>query len=514
MGRKLCIDCGIKPRRFDIEKSKSPKYCGDCIKKDKYKDIKLIEVRPDWCVGHLSIGEYKRGTKKYDGKYLCKNCAEEYLKDNNDVEIKNMRTDLCKYCDKRANFNKYWETKGLYCKECARKNFPIDFKNKIYLNVVDKKCDFCHQTQPNHKLNNKRACSKCAKNIKGMIRYRGSFCPCGKIPSYGYDVPICCSKCAKPDMQDVKHTFCQEPNCINSKGKRVRAHYNYKGKKNPLYCSVHGLAKGMVCVSYIECDEDDCEYYSYYGFPGNTPSKCSEHKLEGMIRQPNKKCLEKLCFRNAIYGYYGNNAIKCDHHYCDDMINLCIRKCLKCNGEDILTKDGFCSICDPTLYEQFINKRLGKQKTIKLFLDNSGYNYIYKYQYDKIIDKGICGKERPDFLFESKNKTHFVIIECDEYQHKSEKFSCEEIRMKNITNSLGSPTIFIRYNPDSYMMNGEKIRDVEPGKRLPILKNVLDFYLNINVEQLQTLGLTYAYYLYYDNYHHKYNIITHFDEEY
>ena len=43
----------------------------------------------------------------------------------------------------------------------------------------------------------------------------------------------------------------------------------------------------------------------------------------------------------------------------------------------------------------------------------------------------------------------FLVIEVDEFQHKRGAYSCEKKRMQEITNMLGGPTVFLRYNPDN-----------------------------------------------------------------
>lgn len=68
---------------------------------------------------------------------------------------------------------------------------------------------------------------------------------------------------------------------------------------------------------------------------------------------------------------------------------------------------------------------------------------------DKIILNGMCGKERPDRVFDIGDK--ILIIECDENQHRERNCACEQTRMINIAQSFGGvPTYFIRWNPDDY----------------------------------------------------------------
>ena len=64
---------------------------------------------------------------------------------------------------------------------------------------------------------------------------------------------------------------------------------------------------------------------------------------------------------------------------------------------------------------------------------------------DKIVDSK-CNLKRPDIVIDCG--TYFLVIEIDENQHTGYKKECEEPRMNMITQSLGMPTFWIRYNPD------------------------------------------------------------------
>ena len=83
---------------------------------------------------------------------------------------------------------------------------------------------------------------------------------------------------------------------------------------------------------------------------------------------------------------------------------------------------------------------------------------------DKLIEKGLCGKERPDIVYETSTK--IIIIECDEHQHKNITCECEQARMINICQSLGGiPTYFIRWNPDAYESESKRIESVSDRQK-------------------------------------------------
>jgi hypothetical protein len=90
----------------------------------------------------------------------------------------------------------------------------------------------------------------------------------------------------------------------------------------------------------------------------------------------------------------------------------------------------------------FTRVRLRKQREIRALLLESD---LPKFEtYDKVLQAGACGKERPDFTWPTG-----LVLEVDEHQHKN--YVCDEsVRMINITGSMGQPTLWVRYNPDEY----------------------------------------------------------------
>ena len=163
----------------------------------------------------------------------------------------------------------------------------------------------------------------------------------------------------------------------------------------------------------------------------------------------------------------------------------------------ILNNQNLCHFCDPIMVKTF---HLAKQKEIKSLLDSKKIKYSF---YDRIIDTN-CGKERPDFVFDCK--THFVVLEVDENQHttynknnknnKNNQYDCETVRMINISQSLGLTTVFIRYNSDSYKINGIIQKTSKQKKHTELLK-CINTMSNQDVKQLAFLSIIY---LFYDDY--------------
>jgi hypothetical protein len=156
----------------------------------------------------------------------------------------------------------------------------------------------------------------------------------------------------------------------------------------------------------------------------------------------------------------------------------------------VLDKNNKCEYCNPEIFK---TARLAKQNAIMNYLDSRG---LKGTQTDKSIDNGICGKERPDRVYDLK--THIIILECDEHQHKDRICLCEQVRMVNIGQSYGgTPVYFIRWNPDDYIPLNEKLPETNKNRNI-LCGNLIEFMIN-NTYLLPSGNLVYARYLYYDD---------------
>jgi len=89
-----------------------------------------------------------------------------------------------------------------------------------------------------------------------------------------------------------------------------------------------------------------------------------------------------------------------------------------------------------------------------------------------------------------------IIVEIDENQHKEYDCSCENKRLMEISKDVGHRSIiFIRFNPDVYYLNNEKItscfsinknglccikktKTIEWKNRLETLKTQIEYWYN------------------------------------
>ena len=330
---------------------------------------------------------------------------------------KRKKANLCSEdgCPVRASFNYKGNSTGKFC---------VKHKKPGMVNVISKLCE--HE-----------GCEK-----QPRFNYKGNFT--GKF----------CVKHKEPGMVDVKHKLCEHGGC------EKQPNFNYKGNSTRKFCVKH-KEPSMVNVTKKRCEK--CGTQTRYGLPGKGPTVCAQHKKHGHIAHPKRKCEE--CKDFAIYGMDSIPKF-CETHKSDQHMNLVHHECVVCGVLEITDAEGKCSRCS-----EYMKKRLycRKQRLVKAWIDTSD---LQTYEsYDRQLDGGSCGKERPDFMWDAV--THKIILEVDEDQHKDRPCECEQTRMVNLTNSIGMPCVWIRFNPDAYKGQG----NVTDAIRKDILIRTLKEYL-------------------------------------
>lgn len=514
MGYTLCNIEGCNNKARYNYKDKKRKRCKE------HKEIGMIDVVEKRC---NEKNCFTQPSYNFPGENKAIKCKE-----HKEVGMVNIKSKKCEKCNITAIFG-YYNKPPLRCKE---------HKKEDMFNIIDKLCDFknCYK-KANFNFRGNTIALRCKKhkeeNMIDIIHQSCDFSGCEKRATFNFKNfknPIKCKEHKEENMIDVINKKCQEKDC------ETIPNFNYKGEKNGIRCDKHKLEE-MVNVKNIICSYKNCQnnanytqdkntYFcrlhkeknmynikikkciiekcfekAEYNYPGHNIIYCKNHKKENMIKNSNKKCQEKDCKEIAVFGL--NKAIFCEKHKEEDHKNLVEKLCKSCNLLNIVDEKKLCYVCNP---DNFNKVRLAKQRKIKDFFDINNIKYE---TYDKIYYQQ-CGKERPDFLFLSKNG-HFVIIEVDEEQHKSNQEICECSRMINISQELNSPTIFLRYNPDSYKIDNVKYNPSHK-KRMKDLIEVLNYCLNIEPENLKA----YCVYkqLFFDNYHlnKKFDIITPFEK--
>ena len=453
--------CASKSKNFDIVGGKG-RFCG------AHKEDGMVDVRNASCI-HPGCN-----TKPF---FSFKGTPSRYCATHKLAGMCNRQA--CEFgdCLVIAGYNYTIGDKGRFC--AAHK---LDGMIAVRVNLC--KYGACAKTASfGHKGKSPEYCG--THKLDQMINLLAKFCEhtgCDINASYNLPGkrPRFCQRHAMPGMDIVIGQGCDYPGCTCKS-----RNYDVPGGKGR-FCAKH-RETGMIDVKITRCHE--CDTFARFGLPGNKPTHCTRHRKPGMILRPKARCM--VCRKPA---YYGKNFIAhhCEEHKEDDDHNLMERKCVSCGLLMVLDADNKCEFCNP---ERFETNRLAKQNALMNYLNKHG---LRGNSTDVVIDRGECGKERPDRVFEFDDK--IVILECDEHQHKERQCLCEQTRMVNIGQIFGGmPVYFIRWNPDMYAPGD--IRNPEQVSRRH--KTVCDFIQNIaNGDIPLPNALVSAIYMYYDGWTH------------
>ncbi|NDJ14836.1 MAG: hypothetical protein EBY17_27195 [Acidobacteriia bacterium] len=149
--------------------------------------------------------------------------------------------------------------------------------------------------------------------------------------------------------------------------------------------------------------------------------------------------------------------------------------------------EGRCQNCSDYLKHRV---HLRKQRLVKAWLDGHDRLRSYEY-YDRPVEGGICGKERPDFVWDTP--THKVVLEVDEHQHQTYTPECEKARMEKVTYSLGLPCLWVRFNPDEFQ--GPRSSTIKERERRDLLLRVLEDALrDVPTQESEVVRVRYLFY--------------------
>lgn len=280
--------------------------------------------------------------------------------------------------------------------------------------------------------------------------------------AYGGSRPLRCKTHKEYDDVDLVSRKCID--CDRQPSFGIAGH-------SALYCKFH-KTNNMVNTRHRLCEQ--CDTSARYGFAGHGDIFCTLHREIGTILNANRQCVTDKCRKLAEYGVTKHEH--CELHKDPLEINLVNRKCSACGLMGSLNRNEQCETCRPELWEK---KALYKQRVVIDYLKNQD---LVATSEDRVLDKGICGKERPDLFFANDDQPHTVIGEIDEDQHKSYdcarictcdglSCNCDITRMKNIQQSQGGrPGYFIRFNPDAYKDAHKKVGKASDIERLKTLE--------------------------------------------
>jgi len=310
------------------------------------------------------------------------------------------------------------------------------------------KCQQCDK-RAYYGFTKKIACSKHREEgMTDLHTKRCLFKSCNTMPVFGLLSDKSASYCkthAEKGMIDIVSKRCVFEYC----GKRPAL--GLPSDKSASYCKTHA-EKGMINIISKRCIFDSCDKQPCFGLPSDkSASYCKTHAEKGMVDIKSKKCLFNSCNKQPLFGFPSDkSASYCKAHAKEGMINIISKKCKLCNLTQ--TKTGYCSPCFYYLNPEHIKTKRHKTR------ENTFMYQLKEIYPDIILDKAVnggCSRKRPDGLIDLY--THSIIIEIDEEQHRG--YSCENKRSMQLFTDIGSrPIIFIRLNPDSYTMNGKKMK--------------------------------------------------------
>ena len=384
-----------------------------------------------------------------------------------------------------------------------------------------------------------------AHRKEGMERVMAKLCAtdgCDKNAVYGVNVPEYCTGHRKEGMKNLKIKYCAEEGCMKSAShssgggppkycgehktagmenvvtrrcgyegcKKFNAVYGIKGSKKR-YCAEHKTDEMALIAEGKKCSVEGCTHYGVFKNEDDPKKYCGKHRSAGMKSILNRMCEMEGCEVYASFDVKGGSGRFCLAHKEDGMINVVLRakiekSCVSCGLQMKLNKEGKCEYCRPATFKA---ARLAKQNALMEYLDA---RELIGSVTDKAVEGGMCGKERPDRVFDFGDKV--VILECDENQHKERERDCEVARMKNIGQMFGgTPVYFIRWNPDGYTC--DKMVPEKVGMRH---KRVGDLLLSISEGRVKLPNaLVAAHYMYYDGWSHnddlKWELLTAFEGE-
>lgn len=432
------------------------------------------------------IKEAKFGLPGGKAEY-CKKCS---LKENKGmIDVKNKKCIKCIELNTKTLRQAVYNLPGLTGLFCGK-----HYDKKTMILVTHQKClePGC-KNERNFNFPGLKAEYCSLHCITGMIDLRMKKCidcPVDNItyPCFNYpDIkqPKYCNLHKKEGMVNKLAKQCSFPNCDTNK----KGYYGYKDNLDNVFCFNH-KKDDMTNLSHIICIKCN-KSCAIYGIPGKSPSYCGTCSLteKNMVKRSGGNCKgNKNCRDDVVYGK-NKTLFHCVNHKDDDEIMLGYQKCTSCSLDSILNDKGFCETCDPIKIKYVM---LEKQKALQNYLESHNLKFT---SVDKIIDKGVCGKERPDFVFDVTK--FMLILECDEHQHKDRLDSCEKTRMINIGQSYGGiPLYFIRWNPDNYKSgNNKKSESINKrqGVVCELIKSIQDA-----THVLPTDSLVSAIYMYYD----------------
>ena len=411
-------------------------------------------------------------------------------------------------CGKRASFGEPRTTRPTHCSKC---------KLPGWIDVVNKKCH-CGKAIPIFGARAGDKPTRCAScKLPGWIDVRNAKCHCGiAIPNFGEkagDRPTRCASCKLLGWVDVinkrchcgesqpsfgaragdtptRCKSCQLPGWMNVRSKKCQCgksqpNFGEKLGDKPTRCSKCKLP-GWINVMSKKCQ---CGIRASFGEKlGDEPTRCASCKLPGWIDVVSKKC---QCGKSQPkFGEkLGDKPTRCAACQLPGWLNVTDKRCLTEGCDTFVNNNVFCAGCDP----EPGRRRKVKERRVFEALCAAG---LVPTKYDKAMNDTSCGRSRPDFFYDRPDRA--ILVECDEFQHSPSMTNytpeCELRRMLDLhAASGGLPTIFVRFNPDHFELDGVT-QKIQRKRRHESLCAEIRRAMKMPAPPPGTLSVTYLYF--------------------
>jgi len=232
------------------------------------------------------------------------------------------------------------------------------------------------------------------------------------------------------------------------------AHFNIPTEESPIYCMDHKLP------TMIDVERVLYEYNKLHGMI-DIKNKMYEYNNPPKKRLPSESkntCCKDGCDKTPKFNApHKTSGMYCDEHKKMFMINVVDRPCRTpfCTTLGLKKYDYHCLFCFVHLFPHSPLTRNYKTKEASVVEFVKSTFPEYTWINDKRVQDG-CSRRRPDLFLDLGDQV--LIIEVDENQHVDYECSCENKRIMELSQDVGHrPIVFIRFNPDSYVVDDQKV---------------------------------------------------------
>lgn len=254
-------------------------------------------------------------------------------------------------------------------------------------------------------------------------------------------------------LQLRKTNQCRESGCFR------RATHGLERHGPRTHCRRHStMIRWEGCQ--LQCTEPGCRGRAAFNFAGHPARVCGQHVRSGMLSRPRRKCTAEDCGAWATHGPNARALLRCGEHRQEGDVDLVARPCASCGLTAILAEGSHrCEDCD-----EHHRHPMARQRRSEMELAQALAQASIDFVQNRAVAGGACAlRDRPDFTIGFP--FGHVLVECDEHQHSGypcridcacrtanarPRCDCSQARMIDIAWALGTPCLWVRFNPDAF----------------------------------------------------------------